>query len=116
MRAVLAAIVGIALAGCSSAPSQPSAEDMRAAIQRSPHLVAGSMVWATIGSFFGAGSAEETRRRITVQKGDCVDARPNPGFVCDFALVLDGSRIPGGELRGRFFRIGTDWNVELMLR
>jgi hypothetical protein len=30
--------------------------------------------------------------------------------------VLDGSRIPGGELRGRFFRIGADWNVELMLR
>ena len=106
-----------ATAACSFGPSPPSAEDMRDAIQRDPRVMAGSMVWASLGGLFGGGaSADDVRRRLTVARGDCVEARPNPGFVCDFAILIDGARVPGGEARGRFFRIENQWTVELMLR
>jgi hypothetical protein len=111
------ALAAAMLAACSSGPSPPSADEMRDAIQRDPRVMAGSMVWASVGGLFGGGSsAEDVRRRLTVARGDCVEARPNPGFVCDFAILIDGSRVPGGEARGRFFRIENQWTVELMLR
>lgn len=119
MRAIAAAgALALALTACApGAPSPPSAEDMRAALQRNPQVMAGSMAWATVGGLFGGQSdPEEVRRRLSVARGDCVDARPNPGFVCDFAVTLDGNRMPGGELRGRFFRIENQWNVEIQFR
>jgi hypothetical protein len=91
----------ILLAGCA-----PGESEMQEALSRNDKFV---MTLAMLGG----GMRPD---QVAVEKSSCTDAQGAPGYVCDFRL---GRKGPGGvtnlsgPAKGRFFKSGGKWEVEL---
>jgi hypothetical protein len=89
------------LAGCA-----PNESEMSDALSRNDKFV---MTLAMLGG----GLRPD---QVAIEKSSCTDAQAAPGYVCDFRI---GRKGPGGATnfsgpaKGRFFKSGGKWAVEL---
>lgn len=103
----------LALAAC-----EPSGGDMLSAVKANPRIK-GSLALVAMGNSPGGNLNEKLDKLLdtaTLEKSSCVAAQDSPGHVCDFRIGFkqpDGSMAYGAPLKGRFFKTGDGWSVEL---
>lgn len=108
-------VLALLLASCSS---EPGASDMRDALHRNPKFQATVLLLGGIPALQGgkAASAEEIVKRSVVEKSACTPAHGMPGYMCDFRWGQarpEGGVQFGPPAKGRFFRTGDGWAVEM---
>jgi hypothetical protein len=103
------------LVGCSG---EPNADDMLKAIQANEQFRASLMFLAMAADRSRSPDEAVTAlmKNSLVEKSGCVAAQGAPGFMCDFRW---GARQPDGKAqlsppaKGRFFKLGDSWAVEI---
>jgi hypothetical protein len=102
MKKILVLAGLLALGGCA-----PGESDMQGALLRNAQF-------RVMLAMAGGGMRPED---VAIEKSSCTDAQGTPGYVCDFRI---GRRLPGGSVnyggsaKGRFFKSGGGWEVELV--
>jgi hypothetical protein len=105
----------LALAGCSN---EPSAADMLAAVSNNQQFRQSMMVM-TMGDRRWRSPEEGVNallKTASVEKSACIAVQSAPGSVCDFRLGFkqaDGRFQYGTPVKGRFFKTGDGWAVEV---
>ena len=90
------------LAGCSGEPSESNMKD--AMVSKL------AVVFGTQGQ-----SVDEMKARLAVEKGDCVEASGEPGWICDVRVgqTVNGQKqFPTPWGKGRFFKVNGNWAFE----
>jgi hypothetical protein len=114
-KAAVAVLACGLLAGCSG---DPSADDMLKAVQANEHFRASLMFLAMAADPSRSPDEAVTtlmKNSVVVNSG-CAAAQGAPGFMCDFRW---GARQPDGKVqfsppaKGRFFKSGDGWAVEI---
>jgi hypothetical protein len=108
----LAVSCALGLAGCSG---EPGASDIKEAAHRNPQFVMMVAMSANMGGRGGDAQVRQVLDKAVVEKSSCATAQGAPGYVCDFRW---GAPQPGGghqfgqPVKGRFYKTGSEWNVE----
>jgi hypothetical protein len=101
MKRFIFLAAALLLAGCA-----PGESDMQQALLRNAQF-------RVIVAMLGGGITPE---QLAIEKSSCADAQGAPGYVCDFRI---GRKLPngainyGGSAKGRFFKSGGGWEVEI---
>jgi hypothetical protein len=110
------ALAGVlTLAACSD---EPSAADMVAAVGKNPQFRQGLMMVAMGDSRWRSPDegVNALLKTASVEKSACIAAQGAPGSVCDFRLGFkqaDGRLQYGAPVKGRFFKTGDGWAIEV---
>lgn len=109
-RGTVAAVMALGLAGCWS--GDPSASNMLQALNDNHDWRLG-LALLLKGEQAAAGIMKES----TVEKSSCAQAQGSPGYICDFRWgwrQSDGKIEYSHPIKGRFFKTGNQWAVELI--
>ncbi|WP_297109161.1 hypothetical protein [uncultured Devosia sp.] len=108
MRAALIAGVAVTLAACSG---EPGGNDMKQAIRNNQMVMAQMQMLAQTGG--ASVTASQMLDASEVEKGSCMEAQNQPGFVCDFRVnaTVGGQRQTGQWSKARFFN-ADGWQME----
>jgi hypothetical protein len=111
IKAALPLAAACLLAGC-----EPGADDIKEAVHRSPDFQAMLLLVMPPGTRNAQTGLEQFKAKAVIEKSSCAQAQNAPGYVCDFRWgqkQADGSTRFGNPMKGRFFKSGDQWQVEL---
>ena len=114
-RMAVYALVVASLAGCGD--GSPSESNMKQALRDNQKFMTGLMfLMAAQGHRDGEKAAGEAMTQAVLDKSGCAQAQGAPGFICDFRLgqKTDSGVQYGPPGKGRFFKSGDGWAMELM--
>jgi hypothetical protein len=114
--ATMSALAAAALlGGCFG--GEPSEKEMAQALHDNPKFQATVLIMAGLQRNANAEKTlAEIRKVGTVEKSACKEAQGSPGYVCDFRWGPkrpDGGVAYGAPMKGRFYKSGDAWSVDL---
>ena len=89
---------------------------MKQALKNNQTLMMQLSMAANAGAGFGGTSgmsADEIVNALEFERGDCVEAVGQTGFVCDYRVIssINGKKQEGQWMKARFYNAGG-WQIE----
>jgi hypothetical protein len=105
---------------CLLAACEPSADNMREATYKNEKFQ--FMLALLAGGNPRPGQSpdaavEEMKRNGVIDKSACSEAQGAPGYICDYRWgqrQANGSVQYGTPVKGRFFKSGDGWNLDII--